>query len=632
MFKLCLLLQLFCFSLVAQNPDFKIKYLHGRTGLPSIIEFSSTSTNIPGPENTSDWFINNLNASKSFSLRYNKTFKGQDGAQHVRYKQYYGRFPVESGEVILHQKNNKTFLLNGLYFPQLSVDTTISIQQDQALNIALNQFPISIFKWQIPEEERLLKSIQKNKNSTYLPQGHLLIYNTGVSADNLNFKLVYRFDLYSHDPHSRQLVYVDAKTGEVLKKLEQICSIDRVGLAYTRYSGVQSITCDSIAPDTFRLVEYGRGKGITTINGHRSGTSDSATDFFDSDNIWDNQNFYKDDVATDIHWGSEKTYDYYLATFGRNSYDDSGGAIFSRVHEGQNLNNAFWTGYSAVYGDGDGDLYLPFTSLDVCGHELSHGYTQYSADLIYQNESGALNESFSDIFGKCVEYANLPSEFNWQIGAKLRLDKKPLRNMEDPALVSMPKFYKGANYYTKQWDNGGVHTNSSIQNYWFYLLCEGGYGDREDNQYFRVDSIGIEKASKIAYLTLNGYLNSFAEYHDMCYLSIDAAISLYGENSDEVMQVKNAWFAVGLFDYFTEISNPPYTNKWTVFPNPSNGYIRLSNPDATGLSTMLITDITGQSAMQKQVLKNELLDVSSLASGIYFITMNGNFTMKFIRE
>jgi bacillolysin len=635
MTKFCLLSTYFiCFSIFSQTQDFKIKRSHASSGLPSIIEFSTSSANVPNQENLGIWMINNLKASTSFKLEYDRTFYGLDGASHIRYKQYYGKFPVEYAEVILHQKNSRTRLVNGLFYPALSVDTTISVSSGQALQAALNLFPNSVFAWENQQEEKLLKMINANPGSTYFPKGSLVILNTGLSADNRNFRLAYKFDIYILEPHSRKLVYIDARTGEVLSQAEQLCSIDRVGIAHTKYSGTQSITCDSLAPDSFRLYESGRGQGIATMNGEMmDGINTDSNDFFDDDNIWDNVNDEEDEVATDAHWGSERTYDYYLSTFGRDSYNDSGKFILAKVHYGFKVNNAFWNGQYVIYGDGDNTICTPLTSIDICGHELTHAYTQYSAGLIYENESGAMNESFSDIFGKCVEKASLPSDFTWLIGNKIAA--KPFRSMIDPSVYNMPKFYYGKHYFIENWDNGGVHFNSSLQNYWFYMLCNGAEGVREDDstKAFKVIPIGMDKAAMVAYQALNAYLTPTSQFIDMSYLSIDAASQLFGENSTEAQQVQNAWFAVGLYDFPSDIDGATAAARsWSILPNPSSQQISFSNKKSAASTSMQMTDITGKLILSTDITHGEVIDVSSLSKGIYFITFNGYQTIKFVKE
>ena len=193
-----------------------------------------------------------------------------------------------------------------------------------------------------------------------------------------------------------------------------------------------------------------------------------------------------------------------------------------------------------TFGDGAN---APLTSIDVVSHEFTHGVTEFSAGLIYANESGALNESFSDIFGKAVEYEADPLLFSWLIGEGFGT---PFRNMSNPNAFGDPDTYNGTNWFEGAGDNGGVHINSGVQNYWFYLLVQGGSGTNDFGEIFDVPAIGWEKASAIAYRNLTEYLIPISQYKDAREGSLEAAADLYGVCSDEFKAVAEAWFAVGI--------------------------------------------------------------------------------------
>ena len=151
---------------------------------------------------------------------------------------------------------------------------------------------------------------------------------------------------------------------------------------------------------------------------------------------------------------------------------------------------------------GDGSNNNPLVELDVVGHELTHGVTQYEAGLQYYNESGALNESFSDIFGKAIEFDPFGDTATWQVAKHYRAGG--LRDLSNPNLKNQPDTYAGDMWYTGYDDSGGVHTNSGVQNFWFYLLCEGGSGVNDHEVSYSVNAIGMDAAAKIAYRNLNG--------------------------------------------------------------------------------------------------------------------------------
>ena len=183
--------------------------------------------------------------------------------------------------------------------------------------------------------------------------------------------------------------------------------------------------------------------------------------------------------------------------------------------------------------------------LDVVGHEITQGVTQQTAGLVYQGESGALNESFSDILGSYAEYYafNTIDEALWTIGDKISLK----RSLSNPKSHNQPDTYQGSKWAsTSGGDNGGVHTNSGVMNHWFYLTSQGGSGTNDQNDSYTIDGIGIEKAGKVAYRALVNYLSSNSNYISARNAVINAAKDLYGANSCEEKAVTDAMYAVGV--------------------------------------------------------------------------------------
>ena len=210
-----------------------------------------------------------------------------------------------------------------------------------------------------------------------------------------------------------------------------------------------------------------------------------------------------------------------------------------------------------TYGDGDGVNYGPLVSLDIVGHEIAHGVTEYSANLVYSYESGALNESFSDIFGESIE--NFAQGNNdWLMGDHIGAGGSggALRSMSNPNAYNQPDTYLGTNWYSGSGDNGGVHYNSGVQNFWFYLLSVGGNGTNDNGDSYSVSAIGMDTAASIAYRNLAVYLNSNSQYDDARAGAIQAAIDLYGAGSAEEIAVTNAWHAVGVGAAY-DGGNPP---------------------------------------------------------------------------
>lgn len=264
--------------------------------------------------------------------------------------------------------------------------------------------------------------------------------------------------------------------------------------------------------------------------------------------------------ALDVHWGMEKSYDFYLNVFSRNSYDGAGSIIKQYVNPptlqsqyGNSPNNA--SAYPAPYnlmqyGLGDGSFMKPVVGLDVEGHEFTHMVVANNGNggLTYQGESGALNESFADIFGVCIEfYSGVNAD--WLMGEDIMVSAPYLRSMSNPNGGQQPDTYNGqywANPSNLSNDHGGVHINSGVQNFWFYLLCQGGSGTNDLNNAYSVTGIGITQARAIAYRNLTNYLGANATFMDAYYGSLQATQDLYGNPSTQYTAVRQAWYAVGI--------------------------------------------------------------------------------------
>ena len=245
---------------------------------------------------------------------------------------------------------------------------------------------------------------------------------------------------------------------------------------------------------------------------------------------------------------SGRTYDFFKEVFDRNSINDSGMDLESTVHYGEDYNNAFWNGTQMVYGDGDGDIFNRFTKcIEVVGHELTHGITQYEAALEYQGQPGALNESFSDIFGSLIKQYYLKQtaeKADWLIGKDLLTNKikgVALRSMKEPGTAYndpvigkdlQPSHIK--QYKTMTEDNGGVHINSGIPNKAFYLTA------------IQIGGYAWEKAGRIWYITLRDRLRERSTFQNVVNITSEVAGTIYGKNSVEQKAVMLGWKGVGL--------------------------------------------------------------------------------------
>ena len=278
--------------------------------------------------------------------------------------------------------------------------------------------------------------------------------------------------------------------------------------------------------------------------------------------------------AVDIHWGMGQTYDFYREVFGRNSYDGKGSPIYNLFYlpldpndksyfVSFQMNNAAAFSDCAmpfmVYGMGsqlaDCGLINPVVELSVMAHEFTHIITDRSAGLVYLGESGALNESFSDLMGISVKKYVQGSEAAWTIGEGVMANFSNFRSMSFPKMCQdgtapCPDTYQGELWADteNEFDHGGVHTNSGVQNKWFYLLTDGDTGTNDKGYSYDITGIGIEKSRQIAYRTLTEYATKESQYADIRLASLQAATDLFGADAVEVTTVDEAWKAVGVVE------------------------------------------------------------------------------------
>lgn len=257
-------------------------------------------------------------------------------------------------------------------------------------------------------------------------------------------------------------------------------------------------------------------------------------------------------ALVDAHFYANITDNYFISQLDFNWLTHYQQGMVSSAHVKRNYNNAYWNGYQMAYGDGDNVTFTNLSGdLDVVGHELAHGLTEATSDLIYQNESGALNESFSDIMGTNIEFFYNDGDWqneiitttnhgNWSIGEDITINGNGIRNMANPSLHGDPTHY--ADRYTGSGDNGGVHINSGIINHWYYLLVNGGV-NAAYSSVSKVEGIGLHQASQIVY----DAFASLAPNASFCDAR-DATLAVSDNTILASSNVAAAWDEVGIDD------------------------------------------------------------------------------------
>jgi Zn-dependent metalloprotease len=475
------------------------------------------------------------------------------GMSHVRFSQTAGGVRVFGHELITHEKADGKFIeTSGELFGGPVNSTTPALGAADAVQLAKAEFG---------QEAGAVAEL------VIYPQGGAGVLSYLVDIKNT--------DVNTSEPR-REMIVIDALTGAVVDRWNNLQTSATTGTGHGFYAGqVTGLPIDLTSGTHYLFDVPNNGKTFDYKNRTCSimGCTKTGDIYTSADNIFGATGSLSDrqSIGVDAHFFAERTLSYFKSTFGRNGIDNNGntnlrfGFMVSRTHYGNNYNNAFWDGASMTYGDGDGSTYRPFDAVDVVGHEMMHGITERTSDLTYSNESGAANESFSDIFGLVVEFhtgtrtgfggVSYPADF-W-IGEDLYYSNDPanptrgIRNMEDPHKEGDPCHY--TERYTGTSDNGGVHINSGIMNKVFMLLAFAVTNGRNHKDVelnganaTTVNAIGLADAAKIAYDADTKYCTASDTYARVANAWMNAAKARYGAGTVQAQQTFNAWKASGV--------------------------------------------------------------------------------------
>ncbi|WP_377644290.1 M4 family metallopeptidase [Oryzobacter terrae] len=373
-------------------------------------------------------------------------------------------------------------------------------------------------------------------------EGELVVW-AGSGTPRLAYDVLTTGTLADQTP-SRLHTLVDADTGEVITSYDEVVK----GTGNSQYSG--QVTINTIQSGSTWQLRDSLGNYTTDLNGATSGT---GTQFTDADNIWGNGSTTSRQTAgVDAQYGAEKTYAYYNGVLGRAGIWNNGTGARSRVHYGNAYVNAFWDGTQMTYGDGAGNT-KPLTSIDVAAHEMSHGVTENTANLVYSGESGGLNEATSDIFGTAVEfYANSSTDVgDYLIGEKININGNgtPLRYMDKPS-----KDGASQDCWTTNTRNLDPHYSSGPLNHWFYLASEGSGAKTINGVAYNsttcngttVTGAGRANIEKVWYRTLSTKLTSSSTYAAARNGAIASAKELFGATSATCTAVQAAFSGINV--------------------------------------------------------------------------------------
>ncbi len=421
------------------------------------------------------------------------------GMTHVRLQQVVHGVPVWGAQMLVHfDAEGHIRAVNGTYLPGTTVDTTPAIDFDQAVRLARTNLLV---------DERAALNQDQSKLVVYRRNGTTV--------------LAWKVQIFADNPLGNWTIFVDAHNGSIVHRLNAL--------------------------DTAKnRLTYDAGYGSSLPGTLVCNESDPSCSTGDA-------------AQKAAHTNAGYTYDYYFTKFGRDSYDGAGATLISSTHYKTNYNNAFWNGSQMVYGDGDGVTFSFLSgAIDVVAHELTHAVTGNTAGLIYEDESGALNESYSDVFGVFAEFYADPAHADWLLGEDVYTPATPgdaLRSMSDPTLgtysANDPRNSGGQPDHMNKYahfplliDHGGVHINSGIPNKAAYLIAHGGTFSSVP-----VTGIGNTKTEQIYYRTLTHYLTPASSFWDAREASIQSCndlIGSFGIASADCNSVQNGFASVGI--------------------------------------------------------------------------------------
>lgn len=541
--------------------------------IPRFFEKEKSSLKSINSQSSKEQFYSFHNSSKQTTLlsdpenqlKITKSYTDKLGITHVKAQQYYKGVKVHGAESFVHLGSKKDVFNGNIYKILNTINTIPNISKTEALNI------INI--------DLATKTVLKNLSEKHKeileytgPQIDLAIYEN---------KLVYEV-LIRPNFIQEWKYFIDANTGQIINDYDNTHSDGpTTATAYDLNNVLRTIDTylengDYLLLNTSENMYNSSSQEGIILTLDANNTSSANLDYTyitSSNNTWSNK------TAISAHFNATETYKYFENTFGRNSLNDQGGNIISFINvtneDGSSMENAFWNGKTAFYGNGGASFYPLAGALDVIAHELGHGVISNTANLEYQGQSGAINESYADIFGAMVD------RDDWQIGEDVvktsTFPSGTMRNMSDPHNSgSSNDFYwqpkHTSEMYLGEQDYGGVHINSGITNYAYYLYS---------------NAITKEKAEQVFYRALTNYLTSKSQFIDLRIAIIQSAKDLYGDNSTEVNAAKTAFDAVGIYE--EEVID--YSQNYPV--NPGEEYLLTYDINTTDINTLYSSTTTG---------------------------------------
>lgn len=584
---------------------------NAQTGLPDWIELWGPNLASGTPEQQFQAWVTALapnwqldKPDEAFALQ--DIQEEENGTIHLSWQQETEGVPVYGNEVKAHYRDGRLYLLHGriLPTPELDLEPTLTVA------VALEQAREAVKRHTRIKE---LNAQEQQLLGGEVTEAELVIYYPHEQWQDPH--LVWSVTIVPHLADRWQMM-VDAHTGDILHEHNHVChflppdgpevttATDLQGVSRTIHS--YEFSNNNYLIDISRPMFTGSTAGlpdnpagaIWTINGNNG--SPINDDFMMSHNV-SGGNFWNDPLAVSAHYNAGEAYRYFLETFNRNSINGQGGNVVSLINvadeDGSDMDNAFWNGQAMFYGNGNTAFTSPLAkALDVAGHEISHGVIQNTANLEYQGESGALNESFADIFGAMID------RDDWQMGEEVVnpaiYPTGALRDLANPNNggnnLGDPGWQPAHTneQYTGSQDNGGVHINSGIPNRAFFLFAS---------------SVGRDRAEQVFYRALVNYLTRSSQFLDLRAAVAQAADDLYG--TAEVDAAINAFNAVGIGSGGS--GGTPTNTQTDLSVNPGNEYVLYTEGDnnnlyiQTAAGTLVADPLTSLNPLSKPTITDD---------------------------
>ncbi len=524
--------------------------------------------------------INELRGELSYTIT--QTQVDQLGMIHLSVQQLVNGVPIEGAELKLHATDNLIHFANGRLKDVPSVSSTVVLSKEEALNIVIDSYRAKGIYKKIKEDQKFLVPEITEKVELM------------IKTINQEDRLVYRIKAYANI-QQEFTYYIDAKNGEILDSFKNFCSLHHHAHGATSNCSMvmngpavadaldlsnTTRTINTYEVDgTFYMIDASRDMFnssqstmpnepigvIWTIDGQNTNPQNNN---FDYDHVKSTDNTWASKISVSAHYNGGEAYEYFRNTHNRNSINNEGGNIISLINisdpqTGGGFDNAFWNGAALFYGNGNTAFTPLAEGLDVAGHEMSHGVVQATANLTYQGESGALNESFADIFGAMID------RDDWLIGEDIvktsAFPSGAMRSMSDPHnggnSLSDPGFQPKnvSEQFTGSADNGGVHINSGIVNHAYYLFAETA-------------GVGKDKAERVFYRALTTYLSASSNFKDMRAAAEQAAGDLYDQAIVDAVSAAFGSVGIGEGGLSTDYEED-------VEMNPGDDFLLSSQPD-----------------------------------------------------